>query len=126
VLFPAENCCFVNHYLRYTSFNRGFSSSGKGDDDFPFDSSLLQESQGMQGGAAKRLCTDPPAEASTYPAVQEPIKLNSPANLLPLGMVAPPLRVSSPLVLRCAIPPFLDVVSMRCLVSIYISRLLGI
>ena len=105
----SHRACF-----RYSNFNRGFGSSGKGDDDdFAFDPSMLQASQAMQGGGAKRQhieMNDPHngGEGADMLSGARNIKhdhYNTPpgvANPLPLGMVAPPLRVASPLVLRCS------------------------
>ena len=107
-------CAGAHHKsFRYSNFNRGFGSSGKGDDDdFTFDPSMLQAPQAVQGGSAKRQHIERPnplyagdgvdllsggrnikqEHHTTPPGISNP---------LPLGMVAPPLRVASPLVLRC-------------------------
>ena len=96
----ARQCIRVyRDYFRYSDFNRGFGSSGKDDDGFPLDSLILQESQDMQGGEAKRVCNDSHVGVRMLEAKQE--RGEDPSNQLQPHIVAPPLRILSPLVLRC-------------------------
>jgi hypothetical protein len=114
MLVPAQYVLMVSCDLscssllcRYSSFNRGFGSCGKGDDDFSGEYSMPQGIQEAQGGSAKRHCSSVQGLDDSAASRMNYDRSNTPSKPFPYGIVAPPLRVASPLVLRCPMSSFL-------------------